>query len=75
MPLKLTVEKGDQVLVGEDCIVTVNYTGGRPQLEFAAPPEIKIIHIKADKSKQWMNRQREAAGLPKSGSPRFNKES
>ena len=72
MPLKLMLEKGDKVMVGDECIVTVLSSGGRPQLEFAAPPEVKIIHVKADSSKQFMNRKRAAEGRPKSGSPRFD---
>ena len=74
MPLKLMLEKGDKVMVGDECIVTVLSSGGRPQLEFAAPQDVKIIHIKADSTKQFMNRKRVAEGRPKSGSPRFDSE-
>ena len=72
MGLKLTIEKNDQILIGDECVIRVNHTGGRPQVEIAAPPEVKIVHIKADLDKQWMNKKREAAGLPKGGSPRFD---
>ena len=73
MPLKLMVERGDKVLVGDDCIVDVLSLGSKAQLSFNAPPDVKIIHVKADSTKQFMNRKREAAGKPKGGSPRFDK--
>ena len=39
MGLKLHVVKGDKILVGDDCIITVNSLGSRPQLELDAPPD------------------------------------
>ena len=74
MPLKLMLELGDKVLVGDDCIVEVVGLGRRPQLSFAAPSDVKIVHVKADSSKQFLNRKRVAAGKRKGGSPRFDRE-
>ena len=59
MGLKLHVVKGDKILIGDDCILTVNHLGARPQLEFEAPPDVKIVHIHADPKKQWKNRRKE----------------
>lgn len=59
MGLKLHVVKGDKILVGDDCIITVNSLGSRPQLELDAPPDVKIIHIHKDPKDQWKNRRKE----------------
>ena len=58
MPLKLSLEKGDKVMVGDDLIIDVLALGKRPQLSFNAPPDVKIIHIKGDPDKQWLNKKR-----------------
>ena len=58
MGLKLMLEKGDKVLVGDDIIVTVMALGKRPQVHIDAPQEVKLVHIKADPDKQFLNRKR-----------------
>ena len=55
MGLKLHVTAGDRVLVGDDCIITVNSLGRRPQLQFDAPPDVKIVHLHVDPKDQWKN--------------------
>ena len=57
MGLKLMLEKGDKVLIGEDTIITVMALGSRPQIHIDAPQEEKLIHIKADPDKQFLNRK------------------
>ena len=57
MGLKLMLEKGDKVLVGDDTIITVMGLGKRPQIHIDAPGEIKLLHIKADPEKQFLNRK------------------
>lgn len=59
MGLKLHVVKGDKVMVGDDCIITINSLGSRPQLEFEAPPDVKIVHVHSDPKQQWKNRRKE----------------
>jgi sRNA-binding carbon storage regulator CsrA len=55
--LKLMVEKGDKILLGDDTIITVMALGSRPQLHFDAPPDVKIIHVHSDPDKQFKNRK------------------
>ena len=57
MGLKLMLEKGDKVLIGEDTIITVMALGSRPQIHIDAPQEVKLIHIKSDPEKQFLNRK------------------
>ena len=57
MGLKLMVEKGDKILMGDDTIITVMSLGKRPQLHIDAPKEVKLIHIKSDPEKQFLNRK------------------
>ena len=57
MGLKLMLEKGDKVLIGDDTIITVMALGSRPQIHIDAPRERKLIHIKADPEKQFLNRK------------------
>lgn len=58
MPLKLMVTKGDKILVGDDCIVEVLSLGKRTTLQFAAPPDVKILQIHNDPEDQWKNRRK-----------------
>ena len=58
MGLKLMLEKGDKILVGDDTIVTVMALGRRPQIHIDAPADVKLRHIKADPEKQFLNRKR-----------------
>ena len=60
MGLKLHVEKGDKILMGDDTIITVMSLGSRPQLHFDAPPDVKIIHVHSDPDKQFKNRKKGA---------------
>ena len=60
MGLKLMVEKGDKILIGDDTIITVMSLGKRPQLHIDAPPEVKLLHIKSDPDKQFLNRKKGA---------------
>ena len=62
MGLKLMLEKGDKVLIGDDTILTVMGLGKRPQVHIDAPRSTKIIHIKADPDKQFLNRKRREQG-------------
>ena len=57
MGLKLMLEKGDKVLIGDDTIITVMGLGKRPQIHIDAPGEVKLRHIKADPEKQFLNRK------------------
>lgn len=57
MGLKLMLERGDKVLIGDDTIITVMALGSRPQIHIDAPQEVKLIHIKADPDKQFLNRK------------------
>ena len=57
MGLKLMLEKGDKVLIGDDTIITVMALGSRPQIHIDAPQELKLIHIKADPDTQFLNRK------------------
>ena len=56
--LKLMLEKGDKILIGDDTIITVMALGSRPQVHINAPPEVKLIHIKSDPDKQFLNRKK-----------------
>lgn len=58
MGLKLMLEKGDKVLIGDDTIITVMGLGKRPQIHIDAPSEVKLRHIKADPEKQFLNRKK-----------------
>ena len=58
MGLKLMLEKGDKILLGDDTVITVLALGSRPQVDINAPPEVKLIHIKSDPDKQFLNRKR-----------------
>ena len=60
MGLKLMVEKGDKILMGDDTVITVMSLGKRPQLHIDAPPEVKLLHIKSDPDKQFLNRKKGA---------------
>ena len=60
MGLKLMLEKGDKILVGDDTIITVMALGKRPQIHIDAPAEVKLRHIKADPEKQFLNRKKVA---------------
>ena len=68
MGLKLMLDKGDKVLIGDDTIITVMGLGKRPQVHIDAPQEVKLIHIKADPDKQFLNRKRREQGYDKSQS-------
>jgi len=57
MGLKLMLEKGDKILIGDDTIITVMALGKRPQVHIDAPQEVKLRHIKADPDKQFLNRK------------------
>ena len=60
MGLKLMVEKGDKILIGDDTIITVMSLGKRPQIHIDAPQEVKLLHIKSDPDKQFLNRKKGA---------------
>ena len=66
MGLKLMLEKGDKILMGDDIIVTVMGLGKRPQIHIDAPQEVKLVHIKADPDKQFLNRKRREQNYDKS---------
>ena len=68
MGLKLMLEKGDKILMGDDIIVTVMGLGKRPQVHIDAPQEVKLVHIKADPDKQFLNRKRREQNYDKSQS-------
>ena len=56
--LKLMVEANDRVLIGDDIMLTVLHTGGRPQLASDAPKEVRLLHIKEDIERMFLNRKR-----------------
>jgi sRNA-binding carbon storage regulator CsrA len=56
--LKLMVEKDDRVLIGDDIMLTVLHTGGRPQLAIDAPKSVKLTHVKSDIDRMFLNRKR-----------------
>ena len=62
MGLKLMLEKQDKILIGDDIIITVMGLGKRPQVHIDAPASVKLIHIKADPDKQFLNRKRKEQG-------------
>ena len=68
MGLKLMLERGDKILMGDDIIVTVMGLGKRPQVHIDAPQEVKLVHIKADPDKQFLNRKRREQSYDKSQS-------
>ena len=57
MGLKLMLEPGDKILMGDDTIISVLTTGRRPQIQIDAPPEVKLRHIKSDPDKMFLNRR------------------
>ena len=57
MGLKLMLETGDKILMGDDTIISVLTTGRRPQIQIDAPPEVKLRHIKSDPDKMFLNRR------------------
>lgn len=73
MPLKLQLSKGDIVTLGDNIVLKVLSTGRTMQLELAAPQDVAIKRIPADLSDYRKNDQREARGLPRSGSPKFDR--
>ena len=56
--LKLMVDKDDKVLIGDSIMLTVLHTGGRPQLAIDAPRDVKLVHVKADIDRMFLNRKR-----------------
>ena len=62
MGLKLMLEKGDKILVGDDILITVMGLGKRPQIHIDAPLSVSLVHIKADPDKQFLNRKRKEQG-------------
>ena len=68
MGLKLMLEKQDKILIGDDIIVTVMGLGKRPQVHIDAPQSVKLVHIKADPDKQFLNRKRKEQSYDKSQS-------
>ena len=61
MALKLMVEKDDKILIGDDTIITITKLGRRPTLHINAPPRVKLLHIKSDPDKQFLNRRKKGA--------------
>ena len=57
MGLKLMLEPGDKVLMGDDTIISVLTVGKRPQIQIDAPQEVKLRHIKSDPDKMFLNRR------------------
>ena len=68
MGLKLMLEKGDKILVGDDILITVMGLGKRPQIHIDAPLSVSLVHIKADPDKQFLNRKRRERNYDKSQS-------
>jgi hypothetical protein len=60
MGLKLMVEKDDKILIGDDTIITISKLGRRPTQHINAPPYGKLINIKTDQDKQFLNRKKGA---------------
>ena len=58
--LKLMLEPGDKILMGDDTIISVLTTGKRPQIQIDAPQEVKLRHIKSDPDKMFLNRKKGA---------------
>ena len=56
--LKLMVSTNDKILIGEDIMLTVLHTGSRPQLAIDAPREVKLVHVKEDIDRMFLNRKR-----------------
>jgi sRNA-binding carbon storage regulator CsrA len=60
--LKLVIARNDRILLGDDVMITVLHTGGRPQLAIDAPQDVRIRHVKEDYESMFRNRKsREAA--------------
>lgn len=59
MPLKLRVSRGDQVMVGDDCVIRVrSHSGQKVQLEVTAPEDVKVFTVFADPDQQHKNRRK-----------------
>ena len=52
MPLHVTVEKSDKILIGDDVVIDVRRVGVKPQLSIEAPPEVKIQAVYKDSKRQ-----------------------
>jgi hypothetical protein len=61
MGLKLMLEPGDKILMGDDTIISVLTTGKRPQIQIDAPQSVTLRHIKADPDKMFLNRRNKGA--------------
>ena len=56
MGLKLTITKGDKIIVGDNVVIDILTTSDKQsQLEFHAPKEVVINAIFLDSSKQFKN--------------------
>jgi sRNA-binding carbon storage regulator CsrA len=73
MALKLVLSTGDKILIGDNIVAEVLYTGKRTQIVIQAPREIHIVRVPADISDYNKNQQRRERGRPPGGSPRFEK--
>jgi len=63
MPLKITLEKNDKVLVGDDCVIEVVWPNkGKCELVFTAPRDVEIKTIYHDASKQFRARDKRNNG-------------
>jgi hypothetical protein len=61
MPLKLTVSKGDQVIMSNGCVIEVKTTSNKQTcLEFHAPKDLKIHAIFSDPAKRFKNARKKA---------------
>ena len=59
MGLKLTVGVGDKVICSNGVVIDVRTTSDKQtQLEFTAPPEVKIDTIFRDSNKMFKNRRK-----------------
>jgi sRNA-binding carbon storage regulator CsrA len=57
------VEPKDKILIGDEIMITVLHNGKRPQLAIDAPKDLKIILVKEDIDRMFLNRKaREAKG-------------
>jgi sRNA-binding carbon storage regulator CsrA len=58
MGLKLTVSRGDKIIIGDSIIAEVRTTSDKQtQIEFNAPQDVKIYAIFKDINKQFKNRE------------------
>jgi sRNA-binding carbon storage regulator CsrA len=56
-------EPKDKILIGDEIMITVLHNGKRPQLAIDAPKDLKIILVKDDYERMFLNRKaREAKG-------------